>query len=71
LLLLSLANKVKMLSSNKLVINNYCNKTLEIKEVDIPSIEDKLKSKNWNIEIRLGLDYLICPMCQRQNRYLQ
>lgn len=52
-------------------ICDYCNKALEIKEVDIPSIEDKLKSKNWNIEIRLGLDYLICPMCQRQNRYLQ
>ena len=50
---------------------DYCNKKLEIKEVDIPSIEDKLKSKNWNIEIRLGLDYLICPICQRQNRYLQ
>ena len=28
---------------------DYCNKTLEIKEVNIPSIEEKLKSKNWNI----------------------
>lgn len=50
---------------------DYCNKILEIKEVNIPSIEEKLKSKKWNIEIRLGLEYLICPICQRQNRYLQ
>lgn len=63
--------QINTLLNNASCSCDYCNKTLEIKEVNIPSIEEKLKSKKWNIEIRLGLEYLICPICQRQNRYLQ
>lgn len=63
--------QVNTLFNNASCSCDYCNKTILIKEVDIPLINVKLKLKKWNIENKLGLSYLMCPNCIRQNKYLQ
>lgn len=57
--------QINTLLNNASCSCDYCSKTIIIKEVDIPLINDKLKTKKWNIEKRLGLNYLICPTCQK------
>lgn len=62
--------QINTLLNNASCSCDYCNKTIIVKEVDIPLINDKLRTKKWNIEKRLGLNYLICPTCQK-NKTLQ